>query len=204
LSGGSAKKPDAAQSSDAKKKDEDKKKEMFAKLEQRSLFGGQRPVVQEPQLEGVLGNKALVSGQWVEVGGKFNDWKVVSIDIDRVMLEDGGGQQKNLSFSGATAGGPSGAGPFAGSRPGSTGGAPGPPGASGSSGQPTTASPSGARSFSLGDLMNMSPDEQYQALTGPGGRFQGMSRENFDRLREKFGEAMRRGPESLRGRGRSE
>jgi len=164
--------------------EDEKKREMFAKLERRGLFGEPRPMAMRPQLEAVLGGSAQISGQWVTVGQRWNESKVVEIGTDRVVLEDSDGKRHDVVMmfgeggpgrmmgemgrfsgtSGTAMARSDGMGPVNVERPGVGG-----PG----------------MSFNI-------PDSILDRLTGPGGRYQGMSREQvmdqFRRMREGRGE----------------
>jgi len=150
-----------------------KKRERFAKLEKRSLFGEPRPPVMQPQVEAVLGAAALVGGQWLTVGGKMGEWKVVEIGTDKIVMEDAAGKRQDFMVMPAGGGGEGGGPPMIRTEtpggPGGPGGPMPPPGAGG---------PTISVSSSSGG-MSAIPDEIFARLTGPGGRFEGMSREQL-------------------------
>lgn len=170
-----------------------KKKEMFDKLAKRALFGGSRPAgPREPQLAAILGDSALINGKWLKVGEKFGESKVLEIATNKIVIEGPEGKRRELMV--VAAGGSPG-------RPPSAAGARRP---SGEEGGPPSAPPPGAMAprgegprrgmMGMGEI----PDAIFQRLTGPGGPFEGASREE---LRERMGERMRERRERMGGRG---
>jgi len=168
--------------------EDEKKREMFAKLEKRGLFGEPRPAAMQPQVEAILGDAALVSGQWLTVGGKMGEWKVVEIGTDKIAMEDATGKQQDFRVMLAAAGGEGPGGP---PRMMAKGEMPGPPG----SGPDTAGTPGMALSVTISPGMGgppRIPDEIFRRLSGPGGRYEGMSREQMmERLRNMRPEEQR-------------
>jgi len=155
--------------------EEAKRKELLTKLQQRALFGGQKPVAQQPQLEAVLGDSVLISGQWLKLGEKFGDKKLVEFAADRAVLEDDAGQRQEVTFPGEAGGGPG--RPSGPGRPGGpqTADSKTPPGAPGGPSSPKMTF--GSDGMPTGDMRKLI----IQRLTGPGGRFEGMSSEDLER-----------------------
>jgi hypothetical protein len=156
--------------------EDEKKREMFAKLEKRALFGEPRPAPIQPQLEAVLGGSALINGQWLTVGGKMGDWTVVEVGTDRVAMKDADGKRRDFALMFGEGGGPG--GPM---RMGEMGR----PGGEGfSSGTLRVSGPMTMPSMGSGGMQDI-PDSIFLRLTGPGGRFEGLNREQLqDRLRQ--------------------
>ncbi len=162
--------------------EEDKRREMFDKLEKRALFGEPRPQPVQPQLEAVFIDRAMINGQWVKVGERFHEWKVTEIGTDRVSLEDNEGNRRELAMHYGGEGGGGGFGPPSGFSRGF-----GPVG-SGESRSGPMASIASSSAFTGPDNLPRIPDSVFERLTGPGGPFAGMSREQlierWRRLRE--------------------
>jgi len=159
--------------------EEEKKREMFAKLEKRALFGEPRPMPMQPYLEATLGISALVNGQWVKVGERVGEFRVLEVVTNKVVLEDGEGKRRDVAMI-VSEGGPRGFG-----MPGMEGAA----AVTGSPAQPGTTAMGGPTQVTL----NL-PDALLSRLTQPGGRFEGMNRdqimEQFRRMREGGGGRM--------------
>ena len=176
--------------------EDEKKREMFAKLEKRGLFGEPRPAAMQPQVEAILGDAALVSGQWLTVGGKMGEWKVVEIGTDKIAMEDAAGKQQDFRVMLATGG----EGPGGPPRMVAKGEMSGPPG----SGPDTAGTPGMALSVTVSPGMGgppKIPDEIFRRLSGPGGRYEGMSREQMmERLRNMRPEEQR----DSKGKGRKD
>jgi len=78
--------------------EEAKRKERFAQLEQRALFGEPKPAVQRPRIEAILGNSALINGQWLSAGGKTDDYTVVSVEVGKVTMADREGRRHDFAL----------------------------------------------------------------------------------------------------------
>ena len=171
-------------------KQDDAQKAKFEKLTQRGLFGAKPPPPQQANLEAILGNSALVDGQWVTVGGRVREEKVVEIATHKIVLENAQGKRRDmLLIAGGPAGGPSG-------RPGgpTPGGGTGAPGAEGPGGPGKAVMSVEVKRAEMGGDMSQIPDFVFERLTGPGGRFEGMSREQLtERMREMREQRTREG-----------
>ncbi|MCX8036840.1 MAG: hypothetical protein N3D11_07270 [Candidatus Sumerlaeia bacterium] len=154
--------------------EEDKRREMLDKLEKRALFGEPRPQPVQPQLEAVFIDRAMISGQWVKVGERFHEWKVAEIGTDRVSLEDNEGNRRELTMHYGDEGGGGGLGP-----PSSFSRGFGTMGGGGESRGGPVASLSPSSPFMGPDGLPRIPDSVFERLTGPGGPFPGMTREQL-------------------------
>jgi len=85
-----------------------KKKERLAQLEQRALFGEPKPTVPQPRVEAIIGDSALINGQWLARGGKTGDYTVVDMETDKVTMTDREGRRHDFAL---VAGDGSGGGP---------------------------------------------------------------------------------------------
>jgi len=157
--------------------EEEKKKEIYSRLEKRALFGEPRPQVIQPMVEAILGESALVNGQWLKVGGQMGDSKVVEIGTDKIVMENPAGKRQEYALMLTEGGG-------------------GPPGMMpsmmrmGRSGDlrgermtRMAESPSGMKPPSVSspgmEAVPQISDAIFQRLTEPGGPFQGESREQL-------------------------
>ncbi|MBM3334381.1 hypothetical protein FJY63_06945 [Candidatus Sumerlaeota bacterium] len=168
--GSSAKSQKGRPGGEGNNDEEKKKSEQIAQLEKRGLFGEPRPNPPQYNLEGILGNAALINGEWVTIGKRIGELKVAEIDITKVVLEDNEGNKRDLTL-----------------LPGEGGG-----GMSSSGFGRGFTGPAG--SFSLKSLMPppgsggfpQIPDFIVDRLTRPGGLAAGMSREELMEQGRKF------------------
>lgn len=173
------------------------KRELYAKLERRGLFGEPRPEVRFPQLDAILWGSALINGQWMKVGDRAGEYRVVDIQVSKVIVEDGDGKRTDVALMAAAGGG----GGMPGMMPG------GFDAMRSSRGERSSDSSSSDRSQSPSPAPTSQetpriPDSIFERLTGRGGPFEGRSREDLmDRFRQMRERMMMGGPGGPFGRG---
>jgi hypothetical protein len=91
--GAQAAAPETKADSDPREKG---RKEVVAKLERRRLFGEPPPAIHVPRIEAILGDSALIDGQWLARGGKTGDFTLVGIETNSVAMEDDEGNDRSF------------------------------------------------------------------------------------------------------------
>lgn len=160
-----------------------KGKAMVDELKMRNLFVP-RPPRRNPVsvVLGILGDEALINGKWYKAGDSVGDAKVVAIEPTRVRIEWDGKETVFAPITAAVASGPSGPG-----RP-----------DRGDSGRPGPSMAVVAGGPGRGDFGSLSEEQRAQMrarFEGMRDRFQNMSPEERERLRDemrgRFGGGMR-------------
>jgi hypothetical protein len=132
-----------------------KKKNLFAVPAER-----QHPV---NEVIGILGNQALISGQWYKAGDSVGDAKVIAIEPTKVRIAWNGQEKEFMPIGSAGSGGPG--GPDRGRREGPSG----PPGRSGAA-----------------SMVATGPRPGVPPAGGPPGGPSGLSPGERDRLRDRW------------------
>lgn len=77
---------------------ENEKKALLARLESRRLFGEARPVSHFPRIEAILGESALVDGQWLSYGAKVGELILRGMGTNSLAMEDSEGNLRRFSL----------------------------------------------------------------------------------------------------------